>query len=525
MHTFTVNSAFLSLFIAVATASPLPSPVNAALLPRQSTQSCVDDYPLTAGAAASGSNENSTTSSTSECGLLGCTSSGSAASEDDTSTSSSSTDIIEVTLWRLLLLLREESRRRGGGGYAVHETGVRRKLARANEVERHQHLVLCHENPIARGTPTIAASCHVLHGIVKRSYEIPDFAAFPVAVVGRPEDAFDADAVHGCSCSRGREPSPAFDEAVGDLLDASSSVSDTVGEGVCAGPLHHPSRVTVAFGKQRRLGLRMFIGAVAPHLPGLVSREVVVITSLAVRSCSRKSSFPGSQSRLDAADYLLRPRSLRVVLLVVVVVVVAVVRRVVVVVELAARQLVWNRMLEILNVSPGRRGGGGRLTDGVDFKARFFARESRGRQRRGSRKYRVDCHHFRMHGERSVGLLAAATSFERRERLRARVALLSMLFLSLLFLQLLLEIGNGRTIQGTLRNAAMLQCSAIEARTVVIETLSGNLASANDDAAMAIVERGLRSLLEALSEVVVGLHFVRTSIESFDESWSSMWKL
>ncbi|KAI6819064.1 hypothetical protein KC332_g11255 [Hortaea werneckii] len=96
MHTFTVNSAFLSLFIAVATASPLPSPVNAALLPRQSTQSCVDDYPLTAGAAASGSNENSTTSSTSECGLLGCTSSGSAASEDDTSTSSSSTDIIEL---------------------------------------------------------------------------------------------------------------------------------------------------------------------------------------------------------------------------------------------------------------------------------------------------------------------------------------------------------------------------------------------------------------------------------------------
>ena len=47
---------------------------------------------------------------------------------------------------------------------------------------------------------------------------------------------------------------------------------------------------------------------------------------------------------------LLRPRSLRVVLLVVVVVV-AVVRQVVVVVELAARQLVWNRMLEILSVS------------------------------------------------------------------------------------------------------------------------------------------------------------------------------
>lgn len=46
---------------------------------------------------------------------------------------------------------------------------------------------------------------------------------------------------------------------------------------------------------------------------------------------------------------LLPPRLLRVVLLVVVVV--AVVRRVVVVVELAARQLVWNRMLEILSVS------------------------------------------------------------------------------------------------------------------------------------------------------------------------------
>ncbi|RMY55584.1 hypothetical protein D0863_13269 [Hortaea werneckii] len=95
MRTFSVTSALLSLLFAVATASPLPSPVNAALLPRQSTQACVDDSALTAGAAASASNENSTTSSTSECGLLGCTSSGSAASEGDTSTSSSSTDVIE----------------------------------------------------------------------------------------------------------------------------------------------------------------------------------------------------------------------------------------------------------------------------------------------------------------------------------------------------------------------------------------------------------------------------------------------
>ncbi|KAI6888642.1 hypothetical protein D0869_09618 [Hortaea werneckii] len=97
MHTVRVTSALLSLLIPVVTASPLPSPVDSALLPRQSTQSCTDDYPLTAGAAASGSNENSTTSSTSECGLLGCTSSGSAASEGDTSTSSSSTDLIDVS--------------------------------------------------------------------------------------------------------------------------------------------------------------------------------------------------------------------------------------------------------------------------------------------------------------------------------------------------------------------------------------------------------------------------------------------
>ncbi|RMY30060.1 hypothetical protein D0866_08263 [Hortaea werneckii] len=95
MHTVRATSAFLSILVTVTIASPLPSPVNSALLPRQSTQSCTDDYPLTAGAAASGSNENSTTSSTSECGLLGCTSSGSAASEGDTSTSSSSTDLID----------------------------------------------------------------------------------------------------------------------------------------------------------------------------------------------------------------------------------------------------------------------------------------------------------------------------------------------------------------------------------------------------------------------------------------------
>jgi len=53
----------------------------------------------------------------------------------------------------------------------------------------------------------------------------------------------------------------------------------------------------------------------------------------------------------------------------------------------------------------------------------------------------------------------------------------------------------------------MLECAAVEPGTIVIVALSDDLAAANDNAAMAVVERRLSGLLEAEGQIVVGLHF------------------
>ena len=54
------------------------------------------------------------------------------------------------------------------------------------------------------------------------------------------------------------------------------------------------------------------------------------------------------------------------------------------------------------------------------------------------------------------------------------------------------------------------RAAAIEARTVVVVALAQDLAAAHDDAAVAVVQRGLGGLLEAEGEVGVGTgrHFV-----------------
>jgi len=54
----------------------------------------------------------------------------------------------------------------------------------------------------------------------------------------------------------------------------------------------------------------------------------------------------------------------------------------------------------------------------------------------------------------------------------------------------------------------MLECAAIETRTVVVVALADDLATAHDDTAVAVVQRRLSGLLEAKREVVVRLHFV-----------------
>lgn len=116
-------------------------------------------------------------------------------------------------------------------------------------------------------------------------------------------------------------------------------------------------------------------------------------------------------------------------------------------------------------------------------------------------------HHFRVHAERDVGLVSTTRAFEWREgALRTVLLLRSMLRLILLLLQLLLQVGDSWTIHGTVGNTAMLERAAVEARAVVIVALSDNLATTDNNAAMTVVQRRLRSLLEAEGQIVVGLH-------------------
>lgn len=89
--------------------------------------------------------------------------------------------------------------------------------------------------------------------------------------------------------------------------------------------------------------------------------------------------------------------------------------------------------------------------------------------------------------------------------------LLSILRIGLVllaFLQPGLHLGEGSAAQGSACDTTMLECAAIEARTVVIVALTDDLATTHDDTAVAVVERRFGGLLEAKREVVVRLHFV-----------------
>jgi len=124
----------------------------------------------------------------------------------------------------------------------------------------------------------------------------------------------------------------------------------------------------------------------------------------------------------------------------------------------------------------------------------------------------VDCHHLRVHGERDIGEVAApAHGLEGCERGRLGIAsciilLRLLVLLPILLLMLLFHLLNSRAVVGAGSDLASLECASIEARTVVVESLSDYLATADDDAAMAIVKWRLRSLLEAEGEIIVRLH-------------------
>ena len=122
----------------------------------------------------------------------------------------------------------------------------------------------------------------------------------------------------------------------------------------------------------------------------------------------------------------------------------------------------------------------------------------------------MDGHHFGVHGERDVGMVAAAGAFEGDECLTGGLLLRGLLFLRLvpLLLQLLLQVGHRRSVEcAIVGNMAMLESATVEARAVVVVALTDDLTTSNDDATMAVVQRRLGGLLETERQIVVGLHF------------------
>lgn len=136
-------------------------------------------------------------------------------------------------------------------------------------------------------------------------------------------------------------------------------------------------------------------------------------------------------------------------------------------------------------------------------------------QVRGGGEDRVDGHHLGVHGERSVCVDAASStdlleSSELSRRLRRLIVLRFGLVL-LALLQLGLHFGEDSAIEGTACDTTVLECAAIKTRAVVVVALTNDLATAHDDAAVAVVQRRLSGLLEAKREIIVRLHVADSS--------------
>lgn len=125
----------------------------------------------------------------------------------------------------------------------------------------------------------------------------------------------------------------------------------------------------------------------------------------------------------------------------------------------------------------------------------------------------MDGGHFAVHGEGRVGEMSSSSHcFERRESGGAggdgegEILLLRLQLLFLILLMLLLQRRERRTIEGAGSDATSLESTTVEAGTVVVVALADDFAAADDDAAVAVVEGRLGGLLEAESEVIIGLH-------------------
>lgn len=75
-----------------------------------------------------------------------------------------------------------------------------------------------------------------------------------------------------------------------------------------------------------------------------------------------------------------------------------------------------------------------------------------------------------------------------------------------LVLHLVLQLCDSWSIINILCNLPSLQSTAIKAGTVIIVALANDLATTDDDSAVAIMKWRLSSLLETEGKIVVGLH-------------------
>ena len=109
-------------------------------------------------------------------------------------------------------------------------------------------------------------------------------------------------------------------------------------------------------------------------------------------------------------------------------------------------------------------------------------------QVRGGGEGRVDGHHLGVHGERSVCVDAASsTDLLESSELSRRLIVLRFGLVLLALLHLGLHFGEGSAIEGTACDTTVLECAAIETRAVVVVALTNDLATAHDDAAVAVV--------------------------------------
>ena len=115
----------------------------------------------------------------------------------------------------------------------------------------------------------------------------------------------------------------------------------------------------------------------------------------------------------------------------------------------------------------------------------------------------MDGHHLGVHGEGSVRLGSTTVS----EPFKGSLLLFRAEFVRLALLQLFLHVGKGRAVEGAAGDSSMLQRAAVESWAVVVVALADDLASTHDDAAVAVVERRFRGLLEAQRQIIVRLHF------------------